>query len=225
MAIMWPIGVLPAQNVSFDIASRSLSAPPAVSGAVQVVSSDAGIWKATFGNVIVHKKNAVLTFRAISTMLEGRLGKIIVPLCRGYQPFTDGESSGNLFNRPVPHSDGAYFSDTTGYVSGITDASTVGNYPVRAVQMTMNISTPNAQAGQHFSIGDRLYRIRTINYISPTQAVVTFRPPLREAVTNGARIEFDRPICRMRLATDDEMDLTLALRKFGNPTVNFIEDV
>lgn len=223
MTIRWPEQVLRPQNVAFDIASRSLSAPASMTGAVQVVSSDAGIWKATFGNVLVRGRNHVLAFRGIANLLEGRLGKILVPLCRGYQPLLPAWQP---LYEPVPHSDGAFFSDGSGYVSQVIDVTLAGSAAARAVSAIVNIAVADTlQPGQHFSIGERLYRLRTVNYISQTTAAITFRPPLREAASTGVRLEFDDPVCRMRLATDAEMDLELALRRFGAPTVSFVEDV
>lgn len=223
MTIRWPIGVLPPQNVAFDIASRSLSGPPAVSGAVQVVSSDAGIWKATFGGVLVRSRNAVLAFRGIANLLEGRLGSILVPLCRGYQPVDPAHRT--LYDG-VPHGDGASFGDGSLYVGQVIDATLASSVAVRAVSASINIRhAAPLEPGQHFSIAERLYRLRTVQYASDTTAAITFRPPLREAASAGTRLEFDDPVCRMRLASDSEMDLELALRRFAQPTVNFVEDL
>lgn len=223
VTIRWPEKVLPARDVSFDIASRSLAGPASVSGHSQVVSSDAGIWKATFAGIVVNRMDRVLVFRAISTLLEGRLGRILVPLCRGYQPVLT-EPPG-LYD-PVPHSDGTFFSDGTGYVGGSVEVTLAGSLSARSVSGNIAIAVAGLiQPGQHFSIGERLYRLRSVEYTSETTAAITFRPPLREAAVDGAILEFDDPVCRMRLAGDDEMDLHLALRRFGSPTVNFIEDL
>ena len=89
MAVRWPCDVLRPKNVAFDIAPRTLAAPASISGVTQVVATDAGIWKATYGDIGVRKRDQVLMFRAISTLLEGRLGSILVPLCYAYQPKVD----------------------------------------------------------------------------------------------------------------------------------------
>nr|WP_323130860.1 hypothetical protein [Sinorhizobium medicae] len=54
---------------------------------------------------------------------------------------------------------------------------------------------------------------------------MTFRPPARETTVAGQRVELDDPVCRMRLASDAEMDLPLDYGRWSFPTVNFIEDV
>lgn len=220
MTIRWPRAVLRPQNASFDIAPRSLAAPSSVSGVGQVVSSDAGIWKATFSNVVIRDRQHVLAFRAIANLLEGRLGSILVPFCRGYQP-VPGDADG-LYEQ-VPHSDDSFFDDDTGYVGRVIDVVTVGPMALRAVSGTVSVNyAGQVEPGQHFSVGERLYRVRSFN---PDTGAITFRPPLREAVPSGTNLEFDSPVCRMRLATDSEMDLPLDLGRFSFPSVNFIEDL
>lgn len=221
MTIMWPVGVLRPQNVAFNIAPRSLAGPTSVSGKTQVISSDAGIWKATYGSIVVRSRAAVITHRAISTLLEGRMGTILVPLCRAYQP---APAADGLFDT-VPHSDDALFSDGTGYVGNAAKVLTAA-MAARAVSGAVTISHGGPiEPGQHFSVGERLYRLRSVTYTGANTANITFRPPLREAVAFGDELNFDRPACRMRLASDGEMDLELSLRRFGSPTVNFVEDI
>ena len=96
MTIRWPIGILPARDVSFDIASRSLAGPTSISGKTQTVSTDAGLWKATLGSILIRDRNSRLAFRAIANLLEGRLNPILVPLCRGDQPIAEGAVADGL---------------------------------------------------------------------------------------------------------------------------------
>lgn len=218
----WPCGVLRAQNIAADIAPRSLAAPPSVSGFGQVVASDAGIWKVTLGNVLVRDRASVIAFRAIANRLEGRLNPILVPLCRAYQPVPEGAVEAGLYEA-VPHGDEAFFSDGSGYVGRVIDVVTVGAWAARAVSGFVAVNyAGTVEPGQHFSVDGRLYRVRTFD---ADTGAMTFRPPLREAVPSGAQLEFDDPVVRCRLADDAGMDLELALRRFGNPTVNFIEDL
>jgi len=204
MTIRWPTGVLRPRNVAFDIASRSLAGASSVSGRTQVVSSDAGIWKATLGDIVIRDRNTRLAFRAIANLLEGRLGTILVPLCRGDQPAPQADG---LFEQ-VPHDDDAYFDDDTGYVGGATLVTLNDDLAVRAVSAEVTIAYGGEmEPGQHFSLGERLYRLRTVEYSSDTAATITFRPPLREAVDADTELNFDDPVCRMRLVSDAEMDL------------------
>jgi hypothetical protein len=217
---LWPIDVLWPQKLNVDLAPRSLAAPSSVSGVTQVVASDAGIWKITYDAVPVIDEQKVKAWRAIANLLEGRLGSILVPITRFYQPVPDGSEP---LYEPVPHSDDAFFDDGTGYVGRVIDVVTVGSMALRAVSGTVAVNyAGQIEPGQHFSVGERLYRVRTFN---PDTGAITFRPPLREAVPSGTNLEFDEPVVRMRLATDGEMDLPLDLGRFSFPSVNFVEDL
>lgn len=222
--VFWPMDLLIPQKVRFDIAPRSLSGPAAISGFSQVVSSDAGIWLATFSDIPVKTRAEVNTWRAISALLEGRTGSLIVPLSTPwlYQPSYTGE-----WETSVPHSDDSYFSDGTGYLSSDNVIYFTSAAALRATSATVTIDqAPNdMQPGQHFSINDSLYRLKTVVYSSATSATITFTPPLRAAAAALTELEFDRPTCTMRLATDNEMDLPLDIGRWGNPSINLIEDV
>jgi hypothetical protein len=221
-ALLWPLAVLAPKTPQIDIAPRSLAGPASVSGKAQVVSSDAGIWKASYSGFPVVDEQRVLAWRGISTLLEGRLRPILVPLWRRYQPVPAGAEDAGLY-MPVPHDDGSSFGDDTEYQGGVIDVRTIADAPVRAVSLTVSVNVAgDIQPGQHFSIDERLYRVRSFDAGS---GALTFRPPLREAVPAGTRLGFDTPVCRMRLASDDAMDLPLDFDRWGFPSVNFIEDV
>jgi hypothetical protein len=223
MAILWPCGLLTPTNVAWNIAPRTLAAPASVSGLTQVVATDAGIWVAKFDAIPVKSRDAILTFRAIATLLEGRLGQVLVPRCAAWGPRATGTDSDLL--DMVPHSDETFFSDDTGYVGRANSIHAAAPAAVRATGITVTIIYGGLiEPGQDFSIGERMYRVRTVTYVNATTATLTFRPPLREAVTTGTALEFDDPICRMRLASDDAMNLDLAMHKYGVPTVTFLED-
>lgn len=225
MTIRWPVAVLVPRTVSFDVASRTLAGPSAASGFTQVSASSAGIWKATFADVRVATEQHALAWRAISALLEGRLGSILVPLCRGYQPKPDGAEAAGLWD-PVPHSDDAFFDDDTGYVGRVIDVQLTSALVKGAVSADVTINVAgDIQPGQHFSLGERLYRIKSVTSTGATSATITFTPPAREAASAGDNLEFDDPVVRCRLASDTEMDLPLEMRRFASPTVNFIEDI
>ncbi|RWP19266.1 MAG: hypothetical protein EOR00_09160 [Mesorhizobium sp.] len=221
MTIRWPIHRLRARDVAFDISPRSLAGPSSVSGYTQVTASDAGLWRATLGGIIVKSRAEVLAFRAIANLLEGRLGNILIPLCRAYQPVPDGAVEAGLYE-DVPHSDDALFDDDTGYVGTVIDVVAAAPAAVRAVSMTVTVNyAGDIEPGQHFSLGSgRLYRVRTFD---ADTGAMTFRPPLREAVAAGDAMNFDDPVLLCRLAEDSGMNLELSLRRFGSPTVSFIE--
>lgn len=225
-AIVWPCDVLKPRNRQVDPVYRSVSGGTSVSGLSQVVASDAGIWKATFDTVWVRSAAQVKVWRALRSHAEGRLNPLVICVCEGSRrPLPDDVSPEDI-NQQVPHSDDAFFSDDTGYVSTWTSISTSAPAALRATTLPLlKEVSADLEPGQLFSIGDRLYEIKKIVTQDDATATIKIWPPLREFVSLGAQLNFDRPVLRVRLAGDDEMDLPLELNRFASRTVNFLEDL
>ena len=97
---------------------------------------------------------------------------------------------------------------------------------MRATTLMLTKITPvELEPPQRFSIGERMYQIKSISEQDDTTATIRIWPPLRDFVGSGAELEFDRPVLRVRLATDQEMDLPLEFGRWSFPSVNFIEDL
>lgn len=215
-AIVWPMKLLPSQEPSFHLRGMNKSGPLSDSGAGDIISGDAGFWVATLSDVVVTTRERVQTFRAIAAMLQGRLNPIVIPYCSLYQPLVAGFSP-----RPLPHSDDTFFSDRSGYLTPGASVLTIADLPVRAVSATVSIRySGTLQPGQVFSFGNRLYELTSVS-----GSTIKWQPPLREAVPAGTELNFTNPVCQMRLATDDEMRLSLEMNRRGFPTVNLVEDL
>jgi len=222
-ALRWPIESLAPREFSLHLAARTIAGPSSVSGVAQVVASDAGIWRLTFGGIPVVDRQRVILWRSLSEWAEGRMNPFLVPITHFYQPYAPEWES---LYEPVPHSDDSPFGDGSEYQGGVIDVTLASNIPLRGTTANITINVAHEiQPGQHFSIGERLYRIRTVEYTSENTATITFRPPAREAATIGTRLEFDNPVVRVRLASDNEMELSLDYGRWSFPSVNFIEDV
>lgn len=229
--LLWPLGVLKARSIQFDPEPRTRSGGVALSGAEQVVASSAGRWKATLGAIAIRNSDQIRVWRALQGSLEGRVGVIAVPLCdcaRAPWPVVDGKPV--RMRPPLPHSDDALFSDGTGYWQGVIASAVTVDAKRGATTLFLRIDAGNAlQGAEHFSIDDRLYRIKAIDSegtigLGALSYTVRIWPPLRAAAPAGTALNFDQPVCRMRLASDDAMDLALDLNRFSNPTVSFVED-
>lgn len=214
MTLLWPRKILPPQNPMFDLAPMTVGGPVSQDGLSDVIAGDAGFWKVTFGSVVVTTRERVMTWNAIKAKLQGRLYPILVPYCSAYQPLPRTSNG-------VPHSDGTSFSDDTLYRSGITEAKLVSDMAKDAVFCAVTRKGfDGLQAGHRFSIGERLYEVTDI-----TPSRIYFQPPAREAAIAGTVLNFDNPVCRVRLASDREMALTLEGNRRAFPTVNFVEDL
>lgn len=221
----WPVHVLTPRTLAVDLAPRTLAGAASVNGNTQVVSSSAGLWSIAYGEIPVLDEDAIKCWRALVALLEGRLTPIRVTISRMYQPAGSAEADG-LYGGGTPHSDGTLFSDGTGYVERVIDVQLTAGMAKGATSAAIAINyADEIEPGQHFSIGDRLYRIKSIVYTDTDRASITFTPPAREAASTGAQLEFDDPSCLMRLASDREMDLPLDFNRWAYPSVTFIEAV
>jgi hypothetical protein len=222
--------ILARENaILWELTGSTISGGQTAGGVVPMTRMDGGgLWKAKLSDVPLVTRDQVLAWRATAAYCEGGAQPIILPMCdmrHAPVPLVNGKP---FFGLPdVPYSDLSRHSDDTPYAHGIQTAiiaSADGPLPLRSTTITIHISQGGQlMGGQYFSIdhptlGPRLYRI-----VDVAGNVCTIRPPLREALTASTPLEFNHPACVMRLTTSDAMDLTLTMRKFGNPTADFIE--
>ena len=221
MTLVWPRKILqPQQPRPHYLSHMNISGPVSNAGLSDVISGDAGFWRCTYASIIVTTRDRVITWRGIAAKLQGRLNPILVPYCGAYQPLVGSPSA------PVPHDDGSFFDDGTGYVGSRTQVVLTADVAKRAVSCTVDvIAADTLQPGQVFSLGERLYQITDVVDLTGTLKQLSFMPPAREAVTADTELEFTNPVCRMRLASDDAMALDLDMNKRGFPSVDFVEDL
>jgi hypothetical protein len=172
-------------------------------GTLQEVSNDSGFWSITLGGIWIRTNAQVKRWREIEGLLQGRLGTCNVPV---------------FDSKRAPWPNG---------VPGATIVCTVsGSIAVGATTGVLNMTTgADPEPGMFFSVGERLYRINTVTYNSGDIFTVTFLPGARDAISNGASVEFGHPICRCRLVADDGMALPLDLQRFAMIDIPFEEDV
>ena len=129
MAIEWPITILkPRSIVPPFLASRSLSGGASLSGRMQIVASDAGVWMCSLNSIPLYNRQTILTWRAIAARAEGRLNPIDLPLFR-YELEYSAQGADYDYGAPVtsiPFSDETYFDDGTGFVGSITEVAADG---------------------------------------------------------------------------------------------------
>jgi hypothetical protein len=174
------------------------------------------------------QKLSTLLWRAVRQLCNGGVSPIVVPRNDAlFRPWPEGIPV--AIPVPVSHSDTAFFSDGSGYVQPTIIVKADDDADLRATSIALNlIQCGQLFGGESFSIyhnmiGWRLYEIGKVIYTDDTHATVTFLPPLREAILEGADIEFEQPRCMMRLAQPNSMDLTIAPWTFNTGSVDFIE--
>lgn len=200
-----------------NMTPKTTEGAPTLSGTTQVVASPAGVWRITFEGVPLNTPERIKAWRAIEAQAEGRANPLIVPTYD--RPALTPDAIENWL---TTHSDGTPFSDGSRYYSSGQEIRVGANAVVGAVQLTVNkVQGGLIDAGQHFSIKGRLYRVKYLI----SQATVRIWPPLREAIAEGDLMEFDRPSCKVKLASDGAMNAPLTISRFGVGNVSFNEDV
>lgn len=227
----FPESLMRESAILFELMGTSISGGASAANQQPAARFDGGgLWKATMTDVSLRTADQVRAWRALTAICDGIAQPIIVTMCdkRHFPaPLVNGGRLVALDD--VPHSDDASFDDDTDYASDVVEASLAVAAALRDTAITIDITAGgDLMGGEYFSIDHedlrwRLYRLRTAVDNGDGTWDCTIRPPLRAAVAIGAALQFDRPKCVMRLATPEAMDLTLSLRKFGKPTVSFIE--
>lgn len=224
--IVWPSDLFPAAEVDISLQGRVMTGGLSVGGISQLVKTDhGGLWRITLGGIVLRKKDQVQAWRALEALMDGGATTILLPLCDyRHAPLPAGVSPPD----PLPHSDGAYHSDDTGYLSGVMSAELAASAVLGDTELDIDMLVgSNLRGGEHFSIehatrGHRLYRATTVQ-TDGTVNTVKIRPPLRDDAAIGATVHFDKPSLVVRLAHPDAMNLSLQMNRFGQVSVTFIE--
>jgi hypothetical protein len=222
MPMIWPPRLKPT-NVSFRLDSPSRSGGQSVLGNEQIVVSGAGRWKATV-DLVLRKEEDILSCRALLAQLQGRAGEVLVPAFDGFRP---RDAEGQMFNDKIvaPLSDTALF-DLTGFGQTIAPAATLAaDAAINATDIAVDLADGEGpRPGQYVGIGERLYIARFVwKDTADGQTNIRLFPKLRAPASSGSAVILDKPVCTMRLASDDSGAMTLNLRRFSSVTLEFIE--
>lgn len=236
--IVFPQKKLRAVRVMFHPQLTSRSGGATISGIEQIVASSAGRWAASLAFEVGHgmarmprsarDADSVLVWRALLAQLEGRTNNLIIGPYDSLN--TPGAIAGTRYAASVPHSDDAAFEDESQYAQPGSPAVVAAAYVVGATAITVRMLAGHMpEAGQYFSVVDRLYLIKTVAAgAGAGEWICTVWPPARDAVT-AAQVaahlpaDFDEPRCKMRLAQDGAGQLALAARYRASPSIDLNE--
>lgn len=170
----------------------------------------------------------------LSAILTGGVRSIIVPLLTDFMVQTYTVGGGLSEAAVVSFSDGALFSDGSSFSQLIINAICAVDAPLNAGTIVINmIAGFSLEGGEWFSIEhptrlSRAYCITDVDgVVSQNANVGTFtvgiRPPLREAVPAGSKINFVRPRCLMRVDAAAAITNDVDGWWWSTPEIAFIE--
>lgn len=216
--------ILRARSVSWMLRNTTRGGGASTTGQEQVVASPTGRWTAnvTFNVFSGDEDQAVLAYRAL--IRRGRAAVFAVPQ---YDDRGPAAYAGlGLPAAGVSHSDESLFADGVGYAQGLASAALVDGVALNATEMRISLATGLLLVdGMRLGFPDnRLHEIdEVLAWDGGNVWTVRVAPWTRAAYSSGTEINFDNPLCRMRLATDDTGMLNVSSRSLSNPTIEFVE--
>jgi hypothetical protein len=228
--ITLPPNLLRARSVEWNLKGTVTSGGQTGTGAQTLVRSDGGgLWFASDNDNLYYRKDHIATMRAVRALSNGGSTPIIVPRTDILQPWPIVDGKPLKSYASISHSDGALFSDSSGYTQPVIIAQVAAAADLRAVTLAIILIYGSAlRGGECFSInhptkGWRLYEIFSVELDESGNSIVQFSPPLREAVEVGDPVEFDNPRCLMRAASPSSLDMKLESFSRTMQTMQFIE--
>lgn len=226
-ALVYPSRALGANSLQLRLVGQAITGGVSLSGEAQFAdASGGGRWIGDFGDVSLMTREARLMYRRFVAAADGGAQWLIVPIAdRLHQPVN------SRYTGTDPVGLDTWVSDVTSWSAEDVTATTTADMALSATSCSFNITAPKPLlGGELFSIlhatqGWRLYRVSRVvsggTVGTAVSTVVKFRPPLREAVTTGAAMNFDSPRCIMRI--DGDISETTQQFRFGKAAARFVE--
>jgi hypothetical protein len=238
MTVEFPRRLLREKAHAWNLVGVAATPGQTAQSVAPIIRSDGGgFWSCSMSDVSLsgagiakgrdRQKISTLLWRAVRQICDGGVNPIVVPRNDAlFRPWPEAVAPGSVID--IPHSDGSLFSDGAGYYQSVINIVASAAAALRATQLYLGIGyAGQLMGGESFSInhptmGWRMYEIATVQIVA-TDTVITFNPPLREAVPYQTQLEFDRPRCTMRLANPGSMDLSVQPWTFNTASVQFVE--
>lgn len=218
---IFPTALFAFDDQEIDLERRTISGGMSLANVEDTIQTDGGgRWFAEFANGPLLDREPVLAWRAFLLIAEEGAEVVEVPFCDPmHQPYG--------YEHSVPHSDDTPFDDESLYSGGGAIATAAADAALRATTLNLAITLPQPLVGgETFSIdhptkGWRAYRVRTVESQTDEATTITFRPPLREAVTEGDAIDFVSPRCLM--VQQGRASSSINLGRYGEAAIRFVE--
>lgn len=204
--------------------------------------SGGGIVTASLEDCKIVSREQLRYINKLGARLNGGFRYIVVPIPTDwFGPFPIVGKLPTPIMRGIPHSDGALFSDGSGYSQATVWGKFLADAGLNAGQVTVRVygATRNIDGDwfsvQHAAKGWRAYRDwDSFKIGSGTETVsgadvayddyqLSIQPPLRQAVSAGTRIEYARPRFVAKLKQGATLPLTIEAFFVTEQTIEFSE--
>lgn len=235
MALPWPSVLIPSSESWNLNKGASRSGGRSMTNQEQIVIGPTGYVTASL-TIPANRQDRVLALRALLAGLDGRAGTVFVGPREGARapwfvdPLTGGRVSACRGDRDAA-GDPAW--DANADTSADLDFKLADPVSMNATVLTMRRYRGGFLApGMMFSMLGRLHIITALTTADPVaengaagggEIGIAFRPWLRASYPRSTPIEFARPVCEMRRASDDDGEIELQLSRMGTVTLDFVE--
>lgn len=233
---MFPVEFMRPTKARFDNPGNSIDGGVnGVGESTSIELSGGGIITASYEGMVLQgpdERHEVLNW--LGARLNGGFRFINVPIVNdGIGPFPEINGKRRPIIKGIPHSDGSYFDDGSGYSQASVYAELTSDAPLNAGVINMRVygATRDLRWADWFSIyhsvkGWRAYRywdvISKTTEENPVYSLA-ISPPLRQAAAAGTRVELARPTCVMKLRRGDTVPWEYEAYYQSRPTINFTE--
>jgi hypothetical protein len=228
---VWPWRLLTPQKFARPrLASRVTQGPPALSGAVEVNASDGGgRWTFGVSGVALADWETVRIWDAWTAHLRGGARPFVMPFpSLGTAPRAIVGGQPALPGKPAPITD--IFGQDPSFGAPLIVASLHSSAALGASSLVIDIATGSALRGgellalEHATVGWRSYQVGRVTARTGMQFTVDIEPPLREAASSSAAVEFDMPRCVMALDPSAPGDMGPGeVSRFDEAGARFVE--
>ena len=192
-------------KTTFDVQGSALEGGRNGNGeSISMEMTGGGIVTATYDDCLIKDKEQFEYVNMLGARLNGSFRYINVPIITDwFGPFPTIGGLPTPIVSGIPHSDGSFFDDGSGYSQATVYGETTSDAALNAGIINMRVFGLDRPLrwSDWFSIyhptkGWRAYRYwRVISKTDEENPVysLAISPPLREAVASGTRVEFARP--------------------------------
>jgi hypothetical protein len=220
--LIWPSFLAPAQILANPV-PFSRSGGVSLGGLERTTRTDRGWWMIDYKSVALYTVARRRIWNAFRVSLSGASGSFVIPVWSfDTSPWAAGTVEGKSL---TPHSDDSPFDDESLYEQPTIIVTMGVAAALGDTSVTLRIGYGiDELTGTRFSYNHALYELGIPTAVVDDLWTMPVFPAIRAAIPIDAALEFDLPTCRVRLASDREMDVSLTAGGFDRADVSFRED-